>query len=110
MASLPGPRDHSLCGARALVGGGARGHGALRPSGRIGKPEDIAGVAMFLASEQAGYLTGQTTVDGGLTPRPLKEQCRLYTKESNCYHSGFKGATRENSEQWPKARQVPKRK
>ena len=38
------------------------------PLGRIGKPEDIAGVAMFLASEQAGYLTGQTIiVDGGLT-------------------------------------------
>ena len=38
------------------------------PLGRIGKLEDIAGVAMFLASEQAGYLTGQTIiVDGGLT-------------------------------------------
>ena len=50
---------------------GPEGLAAMEPSvplGRIGKPEDIAGVAMFLASEQAGYLTGQTIiVDGGLT-------------------------------------------
>jgi NAD(P)-dependent dehydrogenase (short-subunit alcohol dehydrogenase family) len=36
------------------------------PLGRFGAPEDIAAVIMFLASEQAGYLTGQTLiVDGG---------------------------------------------
>ena len=50
---------------------GPEGLAAMEPSvplGLIGKPEDIAGVAMFLASEQAGYLTGQTIiVDGGLT-------------------------------------------
>ncbi len=38
------------------------------PLKRIGQPEDIAGVAIFLASEAASYLTGQTiVVDGGLT-------------------------------------------
>jgi 3-oxoacyl-[acyl-carrier protein] reductase len=37
------------------------------PLGRIGDPSDIADVAVFLASEQARYITGQTiTVDGGL--------------------------------------------
>ncbi|HEX3615992.1 MAG TPA: 3-oxoacyl-ACP reductase FabG [Solirubrobacteraceae bacterium] len=36
--------------------------------GRIGQPQDIAGVAAFLASEDASYLTGQTIyVDGGQT-------------------------------------------
>lgn len=38
------------------------------PLRRIGQPEDIAGVAVFLASSAAAYLTGQTiVVDGGIT-------------------------------------------
>ncbi len=33
---------------------------------RAGQPDDIVGTALFLASDQAGYLTGQTiVVDGG---------------------------------------------
>lgn len=33
---------------------------------RVGEPEDIAGVALFLASDEARFITGQTiTVDGG---------------------------------------------
>lgn len=38
------------------------------PVRRIGQPEDIGGVAVFLASRAAAYLTGQTlVVDGGIT-------------------------------------------
>ena len=38
------------------------------PLGRLGSPADIASVILFLASDAAGYMTGQTlTVDGGLT-------------------------------------------
>ncbi len=38
------------------------------PAGRLGLPGDIAPAVVFLASEEAGYITGQTlTVDGGLT-------------------------------------------
>ena len=37
------------------------------PLGRIGSPKDIATAALFLASDEAGYITGQTiTVDGGM--------------------------------------------
>ena len=37
------------------------------PLGRAGKPEDVAGVVAFLASEQAAYLTGQVIhVSGGM--------------------------------------------
>ncbi len=40
---------------------------AFIPMGRVGEPEDIADVALFLASDAARYLTGQViTVDGGL--------------------------------------------
>ena len=35
--------------------------------GRIGEPEEIADVALFLASQAARYMTGQViVVDGGL--------------------------------------------
>jgi 3-oxoacyl-[acyl-carrier protein] reductase len=38
------------------------------PMGRLGQPEDVVGAVLFLASEKAGYITGQVlAVDGGLT-------------------------------------------
>jgi len=38
------------------------------PLGRLGKPADIAGAMLFLASDLAAYITGQTlVVDGGST-------------------------------------------
>ncbi|MBW2193408.1 MAG: 3-oxoacyl-ACP reductase FabG, partial [Deltaproteobacteria bacterium] len=40
---------------------------ALVPSKEIGQPEDVAGLAVFLASDKAGYISGQVIrVDGGL--------------------------------------------
>jgi 3-oxoacyl-[acyl-carrier protein] reductase len=35
------------------------------PLGRIGQPEDIAPVAVFLASDDSGWLTGETILAGG---------------------------------------------
>jgi glucose 1-dehydrogenase len=38
------------------------------PLARLGKPEDVAGLAAFLASSESGYMTGATyLVDGGLS-------------------------------------------
>ena len=41
---------------------------AATPLRRLGEPADIAGIAVFLASEAAAFITGQTIVaDGGVT-------------------------------------------
>ena len=41
---------------------------AFVPMKRIGKPEEVAGAAIYLASEGASYVTGQIiVVDGGMT-------------------------------------------
>jgi NAD(P)-dependent dehydrogenase (short-subunit alcohol dehydrogenase family) len=41
------------------------------PLGRIGEPDDMAGVAIYLASRAGAYLTGTVIpVDGGITVRP----------------------------------------
>jgi 3-oxoacyl-[acyl-carrier protein] reductase len=38
---------------------------ASAPLGRTGQPEDIASIAVFLASDDSGWLTGETILAGG---------------------------------------------
>lgn len=43
---------------------------ARQPIGRMGRPEEIAPLALYLASDEASYVTGsQMVIDGGLTAR-----------------------------------------
>jgi 2-keto-3-deoxy-L-fuconate dehydrogenase len=59
----------SLEGRMAALGEG--GHAAFvarQPMGRLGRPEEIAAVAVYLASEESAFTTGQIhIVDGGWT-------------------------------------------
>lgn len=41
---------------------------AQQPAGRVGTPQDIAGMVLFLCSEKAGFITGENIcIDGGMT-------------------------------------------
>ena len=42
-----------------------KGTVAQTPLGRVGKPQDIAAVAVFLASDDSGWLTGEQLLTGG---------------------------------------------
>jgi 2-hydroxycyclohexanecarboxyl-CoA dehydrogenase len=68
----PGPTDTALF--RDFAGAGERGEklrAALEraiPFGRLGQPEDVAGAVVFLASDDAAFITGQVlSASGGLT-------------------------------------------
>ena len=44
-----------------------RGFEAIIPQGRLGKPEEVAYAALFLASDESSHVTGHTlVVDGGI--------------------------------------------
>jgi NAD(P)-dependent dehydrogenase (short-subunit alcohol dehydrogenase family) len=52
---------------------GERDH-AQHPVGRVGRPEDIAALALFLLGSGAGFITGQNfVVDGGMTRKMIYE-------------------------------------
>lgn len=39
-----------------------------QPAGRVGTPDDIASMVLFLCSSEAGFITGENiTIDGGMT-------------------------------------------
>ena len=66
-ASLGLPREQADQMAEMVAQAG----GAMQPIGRTGKGADIAEMAAFLSSDQAGFVTGgEFLVDGGMTVGP----------------------------------------
>ncbi|MFL5655213.1 MAG: SDR family NAD(P)-dependent oxidoreductase [Ktedonobacteraceae bacterium] len=56
-----------------------RERGAAIPLGRMGEPEELAGPAAFLASEDASYITGHIiAVDGGLLSQQRSPQVDIF--------------------------------
>jgi NAD(P)-dependent dehydrogenase (short-subunit alcohol dehydrogenase family) len=51
-----------------IIDAGLAALGATIPLGRVGQPDDIAALALFLASDASRYMTGTVIpVDGGAT-------------------------------------------
>lgn len=81
-----GIRANAIAPSAATIGmvawletlpGGVEGFAAKQPMGRIGSPEDIANVAVFLASDYASFVNGVVLpVDGGIEamlPAPAED-------------------------------------
>ena len=65
-AIAPGMTATEGLAALGIEGETAKTMGAALPMGRLGEPDDIARVALFLASDQSAWLTGERiTASGG---------------------------------------------
>ena len=62
-AIAPGPIDTDMLASNGIQI--VNNYIAMTPLGRLGRPEEIASVAVFLASDDASYITGETIPVGG---------------------------------------------
>ena len=73
------------------------------PAGRVGHPLDIANMVLYLASDKAGFITGENIcIDGGMTRQMMIYQQRFWLdaggeamKTVICYYSCHHGNTRK---------------
>ena len=62
-----------------------------QPVGRVGRPEDIAEMVMFLCSKKAGFITGENIcIDGGMT------KLMIYHGEHLLYEKMLRRCVRED--------------
>ena len=65
-AIAPGTTETEGLKTMGLTMEAAKAMGMVMPMGRMGQPDDIARVALFLASDQSSWLTGERiTASGG---------------------------------------------
>jgi 3-oxoacyl-[acyl-carrier protein] reductase len=73
-ALIPGSID-----AKGMPADMRRERGEAIPMGRVGEPADMAGPAVFLASNDAAYITGQMlAVDGGILAAMRSPQAEIF--------------------------------
>jgi meso-butanediol dehydrogenase/(S,S)-butanediol dehydrogenase/diacetyl reductase len=65
-AVCPGPVETPLLAPVLEMPGAREAYAKVVPMGRVGQPEEVAGLVLFLASDDASYITGATLdVNGG---------------------------------------------
>jgi 3-oxoacyl-[acyl-carrier protein] reductase len=73
-ALIPGSID-----SRGMTPEVKKERGQAIPMGRVGEPEEMGGAAVFLASDDAGYVTGQMiAVDGGILAAMRSPQVDIF--------------------------------
>ena len=78
--SLRGETGGNICESPELSEQDHRQH----PAGRVGTPEDIAGLVLYLCSDSAGFITGENiTVDGGMSRQMIYHNDHGWKLEGN---------------------------
>ena len=80
-AIIPGPIRTAFFGERLHDDAFFKELGKTVPLGRVGAPEDVAGVALFLASELSSFVTGEfVNVTGGIPLGPVRPRPSMSDK------------------------------